>query len=398
MLDLADIRDHFPALNRKIAGRPVIYLDSAATYLKPQAVIDAVCACYEQTAGTVGRAVHVMADDAADRYAEGRQTIADFIHAEPDQIVFVRNATEAINLVASSLPAGTVVVGSEGEHHSNLLPWRHRHDFHALPTLDDGSIELDAASRLINAGRPELFAFSTIGNSFGNRQPVGELTQIARQAGCDVLLDVNQSIAHEPINVRDLDCDYACFSGHKLGGPTGLGVLYAKRARLRALQPTLYGGGMVDSVDRAGCVLAETPMRLEAGTACFEAVIGLAAACEFISDIGFDAIEQGERRLTARLLDGLRSIPQVKVRGPELAADRGAIVAFQVDGLEAHGVARMLSNRENVCVRSGFHCAQPAHESHGWRPTVRASLGIYNTAREIETLIDSLHRITLNLT
>lgn len=397
MLDVTNVRLEFPALEHEISGRPVIYLDSAATYLKPRAVIDAVCECYRHTAGTIGRGVHAMADDAAARFAKAREVIADFINADADEIVFVRNATDAINLVASSLPAGTRVLGSAGEHHSNLLPWRSRHDFYEIPLASDSQMDLYTIDPLVSGTNPRLLALSTIGNAFGNVHPVDRLTEIAHAAGADVLLDVNQSIAHHSIDVRRLDCEYACFSGHKLGGPTGLGVLYAKRDRLERLQPQLLGGGMVDSVSRDTHVLAAIPMRLEAGTASFEAVIGLAAACEFLDRLGINAVHQHEYQLMTQLLEGLRSIPRVTIRGPQAAVERGAIASFHIEGLEAHGAARMLSNRDNLCLRSGFHCAQLAHESHGWRPTLRASFGVYNTCGEVETLIESLRRITLNL-
>lgn len=396
-MDSESIRQEFPILQRMIEGRPLVYLDSAATYLKPLAVIDAVCDCYRNTAGTVGRGVHVLAEDAAARFDDARETIANFINADADEIVFVRNATEAINLVASSLSHGTRVVGLESEHHSNLLPWRRGLEFSPIPLSGDGQINLNSVGSWISEAKPELLAISTVGNAFGHVRPVDRLTKEAHQAGADVLLDANQSVAHRRIDVRELDCEYACFSGHKLGGPTGVGVLYAKRDRMESLQPRLFGGGMVESVSTNGHELAEVPMRLEAGTPSFEGVIGLAAACEFLDAIGFESIEQHERQLTMQLLEGLASIPRITVRGPLKGAERGAIVSFHVDGLEAHGAARMLSNRGNLCVRSGFHCAQVAHEAQGWRPTIRASFGVYNSSQEVEAFLDCLRHITLHV-
>ncbi|WP_146396830.1 cysteine desulfurase [Planctomycetes bacterium CA13] len=396
-MDTEQIRHEFPILDRQIGGEPLVYLDSAATYLKPRAVIDAVCDCYRQTAGTIGRGVHVLAEDAVSRFDDARETIADFINADADEIVFVRNATEAINLVASSLPAGTSVLGSAGEHHSNLLPWRRGLRFHGIPLADDGHVNLESVEPLLQAVNPKLLTTSTISNAFGNLHPVDPLTRIAHAAGCDVLLDANQSVAHHRMDVRALDCEYLCFSGHKLGGPTGIGVLYAKRDRLELLQPRLFGGGMVESVDSDGYELADLPMRLESGTASFEGVIGLSAACEFFEAIGLESLAEHERQLTRQLHEGLTSIPRVTVRGPKLGTERGAIVSFHIQGLEAHGAARMLSNRANICVRSGFHCAQLAHESRGWRPTVRASFGVYNTSDEVDVLLNALRQITLNL-
>lgn len=397
MLDIEKVRQNFPVLKRQVAGRPIVYLDSAATYLKPQAVIDAVCECYQQAAGTIGRAVHVMAEDATTRFEDARESIADFINADADEIVFTRNATDAINLVASSLSAGTTILSSFGEHHSNLLPWRNRHQLQIIPLSEDGGVNLQLAEPIIAEATRGLLSISTIGNAFGHVHPIEELTELAHDSGNDVMLDLNQSIAHHAVDVRNIDCDYACFSGHKLGGPTGIGVLYAKRDRLEKLQPTLFGGGMVESVSEHAHVLAEFPNRLEAGTPAFEAVIGLAAACDYLQELGLAAVQQHESLLTRRLLEGLDSIPQITLRGQGESCERGAIVSFQVEGLEAHGAARMLSNRANLCLRSGFHCAQLAHETQDWRPTVRASFGVYNTSGEVDALLESLRHITDNL-
>ncbi len=220
---------------------------------------------------------------------------------------------------------------------------------------------------------------------------------LAHEHEAIVVLDANQAVAHQPIDVRKLHCDYLCFSGHKLGGPTGIGVLYGKSPLLERLPMSSIGGGSVEDVHLDGYQPAELPMRLEPGTASFEAAIGLAAACDFLSGLGFDTIARHEHELTTRLVQGLQDVPRVTIRGPGVESERGSIVAFQVEGLEAHGVARMLSTRSNICVRSGFHCAQPAHEYHGWRPTVRASLGVYNTADEIDTLVEMVRQITANL-
>lgn len=397
MIDLSEIRAQFPVLRRKFAGRPIVYFDSAATYLKPQRVIDSVADCYNRTAGTIGRGVHVLAEEASALYDESRETIAGFINADADEIVFVRNATEALNLVASSLTPMAVVAGSLGEHHSNLLPWRDRHAFHNVSLADDGQVDLSSFAQMLSESRPALSTFSTIGNAFGNIQPVSKLIAMAHASNCDVMLDANQSVAHERIDVRRLDCDYLCFSGHKLGGPTGIGVLYAKCDRLEMLKPHLWGGGMVESVGQSSYELADLPMRLEAGTPAFEAAIGLAAACEYLDEIGLDAIGEHERSLTVELVERLGSIPRVSVVGPKCMEQRGSIVSFHIDGLEAHGGARMLSNRANICVRSGFHCAELAHRSQGFRPTIRVSLGVYNTSQDVEVLVETLKSIMTNL-
>jgi cysteine desulfurase / selenocysteine lyase len=388
------IRCQYPALNRLIGGRPLVYLDSAATYLKPQAVIDAVSDSYRTNSGTVGRGVHLLAEEAAARFDAARETIANFINADADEIIFVRSATEAINLVAASLPEGSDILGSLGEHHSNLLPWRQRHKMRYLPAAEDGQIDLAQVEDCLTP-IPALLAVSSIGNAFGNVQPIQPILQMARVLGCDVLIDVNQSVAHQPLDVRRLGCQYLCFSGHKLGGPTGVGVLYVKRDRLERLQPLLYGGGMVESVGMDNIELARYPMRLEAGTAPFEGMIGLAAACDFLEQVGLTNIAAHEAALTSELVSALSGMPRVEIRGPRQLSDRGAIVSFSIAGLEAHGAARILSNRANICLRSGFHCAQQAHERHDWRPTLRASFGMYNTIDEVKLLVQTLDRIIL---
>lgn len=397
MLDVNTIRQEFPALNRQINGRPIVYLDSAATYLKPRAVIDAVADCYREMAGTVGRGVHVMAEEASSLFAEARQTVADFINAEVDEVVFVRNATEAINLVAQSLPLAQAVLGSVGEHHSNFLPWRRHASFHWMGLRSDGQIDIDAVEHQMKEVRPCLTTFSTTGNAFGTIHPASKLTALAHAGGSSVLLDASQSIAHSDIDVKALACDYLCFSGHKFGAPTGIGVLYVRRDHIQKIRPVNFGGGMVESVSEAGEMLAEFPMCLEAGTPAFEAVVGLAAACDFWNDTGMKNVRAHEQQLTCELIDALEKIPCVVVRKSGNVDTQGPIVAFHIEGLEAHGAARMLSNRANICVRSGFHCAQPAHDYLGWRPTIRASLAAYNSSADVQLLAESVAQITANM-
>tara|TARA_R110002049_G_scaffold285698_2_gene466855 strand:+ start:78330 stop:79562 length:1233 start_codon:yes stop_codon:yes gene_type:complete len=396
-LDVESIRKSFPVLSRTIGGQPIVYLDSAATYLTPQVVIDSVTDSYRSLAGSVGRGVHLMVEESSERYAAARQTIADFIRAESDEVIFVRNATEAINLVAAGLPSDAIIVGSVGEHHSNLLPWRTRHQLTQVAIDDSGSVDLDSLELAVKDKQPSLIAISTIGNAIGAINDVNEIVKIARRYGADVLLDASQSAAHHCIDVGQLDCDYLCFSGHKLGGPSGIGVLYGKREKLERLAPLLVGGGAVEDVSETDFQFSEIPHRFESGTPAVEAAIGLAAVCDFLESIGLDAIQAHENKLTERLIEELSSVPRVNLVGPCDASRRGPIVTFHVDGLEAHGAARMLSSRRNICVRSGFHCAQPAHISNGWRPTLRASFGVYNTEQEVETLTESLRSITENL-
>ena len=396
-LDVGSVRRQFPALTRQINERPIIYLDSAATYLTPSPVIDSVTECLRRLPGTVGRGVYGLNTEATELYQAARETVADFINAEPDEIVFLRNATEAINTVANGLPTGATVLASVAEHHSNLLPWRRRHQLTQVHAETDGSLDLSHLENETKTQRPALIACSTITNAAGAINPVQEVMRIARAHDAEVLLDASQSAGHETIDVQQLGCDYLCFSSHKIGGPSGIGVLYAKRERLANLQPMLVGGGSVQEVDLQGHVPASPPECFEAGTPAFESAIGFAAACEFLDELGRDRIRCHEQALTEYSMAELAKIPSVSIVGPTDASKRGPIVAFHVDGVEAHGTARMLSARANICVRSGFHCAQPGHQSLGWRPTLRASLGVYNTRQEIDVLAECLRSIAENL-
>lgn len=387
--DLRRCRDDFPLLQREVNGNPVIYLDSAATTLKPQAVIDAVLRFYTEYTANVHRAVHLLSEEATEAFEGARERLARFIGAESREIVFLRHATEALNLVAASLPVGSLVAVGDGEHHSNLLPWRGK-ALLRLPIDAAGGIELNEAAELMRARRPALLTMSTIGNALGTRQRVAELSTLAREVGALVLLDVSQSIGHEPVDVSKLDCDFLCFSGHKMLGPGGVGILYARSGKEAFLQPLLQGGSMVMNVGIESCELQPFPWCLEAGTPPIEAVLGLAAACDYLDSIGLEEIHAHNAVLSERLRSGLTGIARVEQHGGEGAEGAADIVNFSIAGLEAHGVARLLSNRYGIMVRSGYHCAQPLHELCGLPETVRASVHLYNSVEEIDVLVEAL--------
>ncbi|HEX6987223.1 MAG TPA: cysteine desulfurase [Planctomycetaceae bacterium] len=396
-LDVTAVRDDFPILRRPVGGRPVAYLDSAATSLKPQPVIDAVVGFYERYTANVHRGAHRFGREASERFDAARETIASFINAETREVVFVRNATEAINLVARSLPADAAVLTTLAEHHSNALPWRCRGPCHNVRIDPDGRIDTAHLGELLARFRPRLVAVSYVTNAFGVVNPVDDVVREAHAAGALVLVDGSQAVPHRPVDVKSLGCDFLCFSGHKMCGPSGIGVLYGKRERLEELSFFHYGGDMVAEVHESEFVARGVPWRLEAGTPFIEGAIGLAAACEYLDALGLDRIERHERELVRYALHRLADVPGVTVHGPTSCRDRAGSVSFTVRGLEAHAVARILSDRDDIFVRSGYHCAQPLHEAFGLPPTVRASFYLYNDAEEIDRLAAALGRLRTHL-
>jgi len=366
----------------------LIYLDSAATSLKPQCVIDSVCRFYTQYTANVHRAVHTLSEEATAAFEGARETVARFINCDSREVAFVRNATEALNVVAAAFrPRGPIAVPL-GEHHSNLLPWRSG-EMVVLNVLPSGEVDLADAERKLADARPCLMAFSTISNAFGTRQPIAELAEMARGIGAKVLLDISQSVGHEPTDMHELDCDFACFSGHKMLGPSGIGVLYQREDIDTDIRPLLVGGSMIGEVHLDGYTVQPFPWCMEAGTPNIEGVIGLAAACEYIEAAGMADIHGHCRDLTGRAREGLTGIRGVRMHG---GADNvtDTIAAFSVDGTPAHGVARILSNRFSIMVRSGYQCAQPLHEALQLAESVRMSVHLYNTDQEIESLVDAV--------
>ncbi len=392
-----EIRREYPLLERRVNGRPIVYLDSAATGLKPRAVIEAVTRYYTQTTANVHRGVHLLAEEATEQFEQARDTVAAFIGAEPHEIAFTRHATEAIHLVAQSLPPAGRVLYTLLEHHSNFLPWQSRPASRAVGLLADGQLDEDDFRHALREFRPQLVTLSWVSNALGTLLPIRSLIDEAHQAGAAVLVDASQAAAHRPIDVQALGCDYLCFSGHKLGEPSGVGVLYARRTAMACLRPVILGGDMVEEVHADRFTLRPAPYVLEAGTPNVEGVLGLAAACRFLVDWGLESIEAHERGLMELALERFARLPAVALVGPRQAAQRSAAITWTVAGLDSAAVARMLSARQQICVRSGYHCAQPAHEALGLPPTVRASFAPFNTPNEIELLAESLAQITANL-
>ena len=391
-LSVDSIREQFPALNPPEGGRAPIYFDNGATVLKPRPVIDAIAGFLSTNGSNVHRGIHFLSVEGSEQVESARVTIARFVGADGDEIVYVRNATEAINLVAQSLPAGSRVVVTGLEHHSNLLPWRHRHDVRLAPLLPDGTVDMEKFEELIRDGA-DLVACAHISNVLGVVMPLDRIVETAHAAGAQVLVDGAQAAAHLEVDVREIDCDYYAFSAHKLGGPTGIGALYGKRAALEKLEPLVWGGNMVSAVHVEGHTLQDAPVRFEAGTPAIEATLGFEAACDFLDDIGRDAIFAHEHELALYARKGLSGIDRIRIHGPADGAGCAGIVTFEIPGIPANMIAKVLSDRANICVRSGFLCAQPAHELMVIEPSVRASFFAYNSTAEIDAMLEVLETV-----
>lgn len=400
---LASVRADFPILDRVMrGGRQLAYLDSGATSQKPLAVLDAEREFLLKSNGAVHRGAHQLMEESTDAYEQGRRDIADFVGADTDELVFTKNATEAINLVAYALGddrfervvgPGDVIVTTELEHHANLIPWQElaRRTGATLKwygVTDDGRIDLDS---LELDERVKIVAFSHHSNVTGAIAPVAELVARAKAVGALTLLDACQSVPHQPVDFHALDVDFAAFSGHKMLGPTGIGVLYGRRELLNALPPFLTGGSMIETVTMEATTYAPAPQRFEAGTPMTSQVVGLAAAARYLGAIGMAEVQRHEDELVAATLEGLSGIAGVRIVGPLSVEHRGSPVSFVVDGVHAHDVGQVLDD-EGVAVRVGHHCAWPLHRRFGIAATARASFAVYNTADEVDRLVAGVNR------
>ena len=402
VLDVDRIRADFPVMSREIRpGVPLIYLDSAATTQKPRQMIEAVTNFYQNQNANIHRGIHHLAEEATEAFEAARQRVADFIGApSPRQVIFTRNATEAINLVAYSwgranLKRGDLILLTEMEHHSNLVPWQMlaaERDLRlaSIPVTEDGLLDLAAYKDLLE-DCPRLVAFTHMSNMLGTINPVKKMTQMAHQAGVVVLIDAAQSVPHLPVDVSKLGIDFFAFSGHKMCGPTGIGVLYGREELLDAMPPFEGGGDMIKRVRLDSFTTNDLPYKFEAGTPPIAQGIGLGAAVDYLSSIGMDTVRQHEHHLIARALDRLEEIPGVRVYGPS-ADHRGGVASFTFDGVHPHDVAQILDDR-GIAVRAGHHCAMPIHERFNLPATTRASFYLYNTSEEIDQLVEGLYRV-----
>jgi len=401
LLDAHTIREDFVALNQEIfPGVPLVYLDSAATSQKPSAVLEAISHYYRRNNANIHRGIHTLAERATQDYENARKKVASFIGAKSSkEIIFVRNATEGINLVAqswgrSNIGPGDEILLTELEHHSNLVPWQllaqeKGATIRYLPVDGDCCLDLSQYAGLMNA-RTKLLAFTGMSNVLGTISPAREMIEMAHAAGALVLVDGAQSVPHMPTDAADLDADFMVFSGHKMCGPTGIGVLYGKRALLEVMPPFLAGGDMVRRVTLQGAEWNDLPWKFEAGTPNIAQAIGLGAAVDYLRAVGMERIAAYEHAIVGYALEALSELKGVTTLGPP-AAKRGAAIAFTVDGMHPHDIAELL-NREGLAVRAGHHCAMPLHQKLGLPATTRASFYLYNTFDEADKLVVALHK------
>jgi len=391
---MLNVRGDFPYLLRLINGRPLVYLDNAATTQKPRQVIDRMVSLYSSGVANVHRAVNFLANEVTEAFETAREGCARLIAADPGEIIFVSNATHGINLVCNALTSdGPIrILTTTLEHHSNLLPWTTRGSVDLIPWDRQGHLDLDALGKKLSS-RPALVTVSRASNFLGTLQPIRAIVEACHAAGALVLVDASQSIAHEPHDVRELDCDFLVFSGHKIYAPSGTGVLYVKQKLVPRMKPMLIGGHMVKEVHADRYTLNDAPHCFEAGTPNIEGVIGLSAAIDYLEGLGYDAIARHETELVAYAKRRLAAIDSVRLHGPAAGEPSAPLVPFEVRGLDSGSVAKILANRANVIVRSGFHCAQPAHDALNAVPTVRASFAVYNTMDEIDQMTDALQAV-----
>jgi cysteine desulfurase/selenocysteine lyase len=399
--DVEAVRKDFPVLSREINGHPLVYLDSASSAHKPRQVLEAERRFVEEHYSNVHRGVHTLSQEATDAYEAARATVARFLGAaSPREVVFTKNVTEALNLAAHSLGGllqlgpGDEVCVTEMEHHSNLVPWqmlceRTGATLRWFGLTDDG--RLDLASDAVNE-RTKVLAFTHVSNLLGTENPVAELVARAKAVGAVTVVDGAQAVPHQAVSVADLGVDLYAFTGHKMLAPTGVGVLWGRADLLDAMPPFLGGGSMIEVVRMTGSTYAKAPERFEAGTPVISQAIALAAACDYLTDLGLDALAEHETLLTGRLLTGLLSLPGVRVIGPETTEHRGSAVSFVVDGVHPHDVGQSLDEL-GIAVRVGHHCAAPVCRRYGVPATARASSYLYNTEDEIDALLSGITRV-----
>jgi cysteine desulfurase / selenocysteine lyase len=399
---LADIESEFPVLRRTFGGHPLTYLDSSATSQTPQPVIEAMNRYYTESRASVHRGVYPLAVEATDLYEGARRRIADWLHSTPEETIFTANVTAAINLVAytwgrQNVHRGDLVVLTQMEHHSNIVPWQilcqdREAELAYVPVTDDGRLDMEALYALL-AREPKLLAFVHVSNVLGTINPVAEIVERAHNAGTVVLIDGAQAVPQLPVDLRAIDADFYAWTGHKTYGPTGIGVLHGRRELLEEMPPFIGGGHMIRTVAANESTWTDLPHKFEAGTSQIAEAIGLGAAVDWIRTLGIDRIRAHEEALVALALERLASeIPGLTVHGPLSASDRGALISFSLEGAHPHDVGEILG-RLGACVRAGHHCAQPLMRRLGVSSTARASFAVHNSDADIERLVAGLGQV-----
>lgn len=396
--DAKKIRADFPVLNQIVNDEPLIYLDNAATTQKPQAVLDVLNHYYLQDNANVHRGVHTLAERATAEFEAARKKVQQFIHANSNkEIVFTKGTTDSLNIIAQSysefIQAGDEIVISKMEHHANLIPWqqlakRKQAVLRYIPLTAEGHLDVQAAKTIINE-KTAIVALAQVSNVLGTVNPVKEIAQLAHQHQAIMVVDGAQAVAHMPVDVQDLDCDFYCFSGHKMCGPTGIGVLYGKQTLLEKMEPVAFGGEMIDFVDLYESTWTELPWKFEAGTPNIASAIGLGAAIDYLEKIGMQTIHEYEQAIVAELLPKLQQIDGLTIYGPQNPAEHTAVIAFNLDHLHPHDVASAL-DMQGIAVRAGHHCAQPLIKELGCFATARASFYFYNTKEEADQLVAAI--------
>lgn len=402
MLDVNQVRADFPILQQEMyPGVPLVFLDSAASSQKPTAVLQVMEHYYRALNANVHRGVYRISEEATNAFEQARQKVANFINA-PDaaQIIFVRNATEGFNLVTYSwgeanIQAGDEILLTEMEHHANLVPWqmlaqRKGAIVRYVPFTAEGLLDLSNLDGLLTE-RTKIFSFTAVSNVFGTINPAKRLIAAAKAVGALTMVDAAQSVPHLAVDVQELDCDFLAFSGHKMCGPTGIGVLYGKRHLLEAMPPFMGGGDMIRRVTLEGSTWNDIPWKFEAGTPAIAEGIGLGAAVDYLTSLGMDNVHAHEQFLTSYALEALSEVPGLKVWGPP-ATQKGGVAAFTLDNLHPHDIAELL-DKDGIAVRAGHHCAMPLHKKLGLSATTRASFYVHTTTAEIDKLVASLHRV-----
>ena len=401
MLDAQQVRKDFPVLERQVHGRHLVYLDSAATSQKPRAVIEAMSRFYEEHNANVHRGIHALAEESTEAFESARAKIARFVGADPRGVVLTKNATEAFNILAYSyarkfLGEGDILLSTQMEHHANLVPWQlvqpdAGFELRYVPVTPEGTLDRAAFDEIVATGRVKLFTVTRMSNVVGTINPVADLAAAVRAANAEaiVVVDGAQSVPHMPTDLLALDADFIAFSGHKMLGPTGIGVLAGKPELLEKMPPFLGGGEMIANVTLEGTTYNEVPYKFEAGTPAIAEAIGLGAAIDYLNALGMQDVRRHEVDLLAVVLPALEAIDDVTVHGPKDPEQRGAAVSFSIKGLHPHDIGTIM-DREGVAVRAGHHCAKPLVRTLGSAATTRASFYLYNSEDEVEHLVNAI--------